>query len=612
MKNARLGLLLIVSSLVVIAMIVALSAARQKEGRLEQIRIQGTGITRSLTAVPLELLLPKAQATSVLHSLLVFYKHSDFAYGIVTSPDSKVLGEVASPGVIPPHAPLPGSTSSLFGEHMVEIPNSKKRAIEFYGPVMQGGNVAAYIRIGYFEPKAMVAGEDLSFLAMLAFPTFLLVPFIYFILKREMKPLRQVEERLERMMSGETEAASVRQIAEELNIPSFAERVSEYLDKSRQRITELEADKAHLLTTNRILTYNSNKLSLLMNCLPDGVLILDPTGKLGFGNAKITPLLGIDEEAITGQPVESWCRDEALSRLLLSYRTQGAQNMRAETIEFHPAQAPGKRIRAASQPLVSATDGIAFGTLIVLRDVTAEHASQQTGHDFVAQVSHELKSPLNVISMYCEMLQNDIGNDMSMQIEATNVIHDATERMGSLVNNLLNISKMETGGLQPRYSRVKVDDLLQDLFSVVFPRAEASGISMELDIAKGIGAVQADKDMLQIAITNLLTNAVKYSEAGGKVTLHATEKEGDIVITVRDTGIGIPADVQSHVFDKFYRAEGADTQKRSGHGLGLYLANEIVRLHHGRITLESEPGQGSAFSVHLRKASIFSQEVNAI
>lgn len=610
MKNHRFGFLLIISSLIVITVVVALSIVRQKESKLEQIRVQGIGVTRSLSMLPLDLLAPKTQSTGVLHSLLVFYKHSDFAYGLITATDGKVLGEVTSPGIIAPQTPIPSATASLFGERTLELAYSGKPVREFYGPVMKDGNVAAFIRIGYFEPHTMLAGKDLSFFALLALPTFLLVPLIYLLIKREMKPLSGVQERLESMLAEKSATQFIQN--PELNISSFAEKISQYVEQSHTRMAELEYDKINLLTTNRLLEYNSNKLNFVLHCFPDGVLILDPAGNINFASVKIKPLFGIEGDAMLNQPVESWCNDEELKNLLLRYRTPGTHSLRPEIIEFTPKHAPEKWIRASAHPLVPPQEGMVFGTLIVLRDITIERLGQQSSHDFVAQVSHELKSPLNVISMYCETLQNHAAGDEALRIEATNVIHDETERMAALVNNLLNISKMETGGLQPHCSRVKVEELLEDIFYNLQSRAEASGVTMAMDVPKGLAAMQVDKDMLRIAINNLLTNAIKYTDAGGRVMLQIVESDTDTVITVRDTGIGIPVEDQPHVFDKFFRAGGSDTRTRSGHGLGLYLANEIVRLHHGRIALESEPGKGSAFSIHIKKSLLLTQEMNVL
>jgi signal transduction histidine kinase len=612
MKSNRLGLLLILSVLAVIATVVALSAMRQKESDIERMRVQGVGMTRSLSMLPLDVLAPKGAGASVLHTLLVFNRNADFAYGAVTAQDGQPLVEVANPGLIVPATPLPAATASLFGERVLDIPYLNKKVREFYGPVMKDGRVTAFLRIAYFEPQVLVAWKDLSFLALLALPTFLLVPLIYLVIRREMRPLGELRQRLHVLHLATEKGRSKESPVEALDVSGFAGTVSRYVDESNRRIGELESEKVNLLTTNRFLEYNSNKMNFVLHCLPDALLILDPAGNINFASAKIKPLIGADIDAILTQPLEAWCKDEALRELLLRYRTSAAQAMRPERVEFQARIAPDKRIRASAQPLVPPQEGMVFGTLLVLRDVTLEQQGQQAGHDFVAQISHELKSPLNNIAMYAETLQQSIGDNPELQIEAANVIHDEAERMAGLVNNMLSISKMETGGLKPHRTRVRLDELLQDIFNHMRPRAEAASVTLEMDIPKGLDAIHADKEMLRIAINNMLTNALKYNEPGGRASLEVVDGDGEIVITVRDNGIGIPEHAQAHVFEKFFRAGESDTQKRSGHGLGLYLTSEIVRLHHGRMSLESAPGQGSAFSIHLKKTVSATQEANML
>jgi signal transduction histidine kinase len=170
---------------------------------------------------------------------------------------------------------------------------------------------------------------------------------------------------------------------------------------------------------------------------------------------------------------------------------------------------------------------MAYGTLVVLRDATREHLARQAGNDFVAHVAHELKSPLNVIGLYGEMLA-DAGADVpAVRVEAINVIQDEVERMNSLVNNLLNVSKLEMGSMRPERHRVKLDDLLRDAWQQARTRAEAKGIRLDLQVSRELAAVSVDKDLFRIALNNLLNNSIKYNPAGGSVVLAADEADMD-------------------------------------------------------------------------------------
>jgi signal transduction histidine kinase len=353
------------------------------------------------------------------------------------------------------------------------------------------------------------------------------------------------------------------------------------------------------MASGRLLEYGSNKMQAVLQCLPDGLLVLDPTGEVTFATGKIEPLLGVTVAEVLSQPVEAWCRDPELRAMLARFRSAGLDTRSQMTIEFNPAGVPDKRLWATAQALLGHSMG--YGTLVVLRDATREHLARQAGNDFVAHVSHELKSPLNVIGMYGEMLADVGADDPAARVEAINVIQDEVERMNSLVNNLLNVSKLEMGSMRPERHRVKLDDLLRDACQQARARAEARDIRLELQVSRELAAVSIDKDMFRIALNNLLNNAIKYNKPGGTVVLAADEGDSDVVIAVRDSGIGMSPEDAAHATEKFYRVRETGPEQRGGHGLGLYLANQIVELHHGRLTIDSELGHGSVFSVHLKK-----------
>jgi signal transduction histidine kinase len=361
----------------------------------------------------------------------------------------------------------------------------------------------------------------------------------------------------------------------------------------------------------RLLEYGSHKMQAVLQCLPDGLLVLDPAGDITFASGKIEPLLGVPVGDVLSQPVDAWCHDPELRAMLARFRGAGGDSRSQATIEFNPVNVPDKRLWATAQSLQGDAKGMRFGALVVLRDATREHLARQAGNDFVAHVAHELKSPLNVIGMYGEMLA-DTGDDETLRVEAVNVIQDEVERMTALVSNLLNVSKLEMGAMRPDRHRVKLDDLLRDAWQHARTRAEAKGIRLELQVPRDIAAVAIDKDLFRIALNNLLGNAIKYNQAGGSVVLAAEEAGSDVVISVRDSGIGMAAQDVARVMEKFYRVAETGENARGGHGLGLYLAKQIVELHHGQLTLESELGHGSTFAIHLTKMPALAEGSNVL
>ena len=596
MKNNRVGILLVAASLLVIALVLGLLVERQRATHDNQVRIQGLGLARSLTALPMATLAPAGGRPSVLLSLLAAHDNPEFAYAAVTGPAGAVVAEVTSPGAIVPKAPAPAGASSLFGERVLGAAGGERGVREFYGPVLEEGAVKGYVRVAFFVTDKFIALNDVSFFAALALCMFALVPLTYFLLKRELAPLGAIGAQLEQLpASGGQPGAGLGDGRE------LSQRLLDYVVRANARIAALEDDSAKAVTGGRLLEYSSNKMNAVMHCMPDGLIILDPAGEVTFANSKIEPLLGVDLAEVLTTPIASWCRDPELRGLLSRYGTESTESGRQLQVEFAPVLVPDKQLWASGQPLVGGNGRIAFGTLVVLRDATREHLAQQAGNEFVAHVSHELKSPLNVIAMYAETLQDARPEEHALRVEALNVIQDEVERMNGLVNNLLNVSKLEMGSMTPERHRIKLDELLRDVYQHALPRADSKNMQMDLRVPRELAAVSVDKDLFSIALNNLLTNAIKYNEPGGAVALIASEEEHEIVITVKDSGIGIAAADQQHVFDKFYRVRESGSSVRGGHGLGLYLTAQIVELHHGRVTLRSAPGEGSEFSIHLKK-----------
>ena len=226
---------------------------------------------------------------------------------------------------------------------------------------------------------------------------------------------------------------------------------------------------------------------------------------------------------------------------------------------------------------------------------------QRQQGEFVAHVAHELKTPLNTLSLCSEVLLDDDGGDPQGQVEAANTIRDEVERLAGLIDNLLSITKIELGEISIERQRLRLHDFLEDAFQVASRSDKASDLTFELDLRPDLCSIMADKELLRIAINNLLTNAVKYSKPGGVISMSCEETEQTVRIAVRDDGIGIEEDEQDKIFQRFYRTEDAEVRKRVGHGLGLSLALDIVQLHNGTLNVTSKPNEGSEFVIEIWK-----------
>ncbi len=274
----------------------------------------------------------------------------------------------------------------------------------------------------------------------------------------------------------------------------------------------------------------------------------------------------------------------------------------SETVRLDVGREKRRGLLIKAYPLFSPTDSTdIYGTLIVFRDTTKESAIQRQQGEFVANVAHELKTPLNTLALYTEALLDDDADDSQGRIDAANIMHDEVERLAGLIDNLLIITKIEMGEMSVERERLRLHDFLKDTFTVASRGDKARELKFELDLPPDLSSIMADKDLLRIAVNNLLTNAVKYSRPGGVVSMVCEETEQTVRILVQDNGIGINADEQDRIFDRFYRSDDAEARKRSGHGLGLSLARDIVQLHHGTLSVTSTPNEGSEFTIEIWK-----------
>jgi signal transduction histidine kinase len=236
--------------------------------------------------------------------------------------------------------------------------------------------------------------------------------------------------------------------------------------------------------------------------------------------------------------------------------------------------------------------GELIGRIYVVREITAEHEAARLKSELVATVSHELRTPLAGVIGFAELLLRDDLDDSTRRRYAETIEGEAW-RLTALVDDFLDLQRLESGNHRLAHEPFDLSELLRsevDLFS-----AQSADHHLELVCAEEPLAVVGDRDRVGQVISNLLSNAIKYSPAGGAVTITAARHEDSLRVSVGDTGIGIPADQQGQVFDRFFRVDSSDTRKIGGTGLGLALCQDIVAAHGGRMGFESTEGAGSRF-----------------
>jgi signal transduction histidine kinase len=596
MKSERFGLVMVAASAIVVGMIVALLYSQQSRLYREKVRTQGVALTRALSAAKLPQLIAASGEKNFVSTLASVQGSDAFAYATVVTKSGDKLFELTSPGSIVPVASMPSEPASWFGEHPLVSPGDGRKIREFFGPVLERGDLAGFVRLGYYETPRGVPTGDISYVALMALPIFLLTALSYFMIRREVRPLARLADKLQD--AGKAYGIETGFWAG-MDLRDLVHRFDEFMRMVQARIREIDRQYVEAQTSSRLLSYKHEKVQAVLDAIPDAVLVMDDAGLPTFANPKLGTLLGLSPEALIGQPPEKWCPHAEVLALLTRFGHLDALAVHAAAIEYCPQEQPDRRISVSAYPLFSPRDrSRVFGMLVVFRDISKEYLARQAGAEFVAQVSHELKTPLTTITMFSELLLGYAKLPDKDRVEAVNTIHSEVERATYLINNLLNISRLETGTLPIERQRVKVQELLQDIVDRMRKGARTRQVEIELKVPPDAGSARLDKDLFRIAIDNLLNNAVKYSRPGGRVVVKAEKlSDNQMKISVRDKGIGISPEDCEKVFEKYYRGGSKEVTSRSGHGLGLYLAKRIVELHHGTISVQSELGKGTEFSI---------------
>lgn len=230
-------------------------------------------------------------------------------------------------------------------------------------------------------------------------------------------------------------------------------------------------------------------------------------------------------------------------------------------------------------------------------------SSQRSQRDFVANVSHELKTPLTSIQGFAQAILDGTANTPETRRQAAEVIYAESGRMHRMALDLLDLARLEAGIADLKMSPVDMGALLNRVIEKFVPMASSAGVKLKLDLSGGPLTFMGDGDRLAQVFTNLVDNALKFTPPGGLVTLRAAQDKGEIMVSVSDTGKGIPADALPHIFDRFYQADSSRASRagggKPGAGLGLAIVQELVNAHGGRISVRSTEGRGAAFIVHL-------------
>lgn len=354
------------------------------------------------------------------------------------------------------------------------------------------------------------------------------------------------------------------------------------LDSLRELETSIDALRQDKLRAETVL---SN--------MADGIIAVDSDLRVTLLNSAAATILDDRDHRILRKRLEDLELHPEITRLA------------ADCVAFRKAQSseirlPGlaeKTISILATPVRTSRAG-GDSAVIILRDLSDLRRHEKSQKEFVGNVSHELRTPITAVKVTTEALLAGAKNDEALLDRFLNSIASEADRLSALINDLLELAKRDSGISRTDRTTVSVADLVERAVKVVIPQARQNEVTLEVDVPRGLSGYCDEMQMIQV-VRNLVDNAVKYTPAGGRVDVSARSLGGDLVIEVRDTGIGIPQGEIDRVFERFYRVDKARSRQLGGTGLGLAIVKEIVDAHGGRISVKAELGKGSEFSVVL-------------
>ncbi len=340
--------------------------------------------------------------------------------------------------------------------------------------------------------------------------------------------------------------------------------------------------------TIRTLTEERNLSSAILGSMVEGVAVVNGAERLLFANQSFAGILGLDMPPKSGSALVEVVRQtemiEAVRQVLA-----GEPRVEAEIVTGTLRQ----HFFAATVAAVRAGD--TSGAVVVLHDITELRKLERVRRDFVANVSHEFKTPLTAIQGFAETLLAGAIDDPQNRERFLGIILEHSHRLARLTDDLLKLSKMDADRLEVEIRRVSVSELIESCLETAQHRAAEKDIHVSVSLPGDLPDIAGDRRRLAEILQNLLDNAIQYTLPGGRIILRAEVRDADVIFTVADTGIGIPKVDQSRIFERFYRVDAARSREAGGTGLGLAIAKHLVEVHGGRIWVHSEIGQGSEF-----------------
>lgn len=447
-------------------------------------------------------------------------------------------------------------------------------------PIKDLAGTQGYLRLA--RPLSEIK-HSINELILIMLQTFILIGFLSFLMSfifasRFVSPIQEMIRHTRNLEKGERFGRLFIDSKDEMG--QLARSINYIVNELEEKVNLANEEKS--------------KLEAVLASMTDGVLILDKDDKIESLNAACESIMDVQHSDIIG------------NTLLEAFRNVDLQNAIDRFKEAKPSKPQEVSLDIEGTIMldvhISPVQGLPDDqkkTMIVFRDVTRLKKLEKVRSDFVANVTHEIKTPLTAILGFVETLREDALEDKTTALKFLQTIDEHARRLDRLVNDLLVISAIELGEKKLTFEAVSVKGIIESIVPLIEFGVKEKGITIEKDIADGLNPVKGDRDSLGQILLNVLDNAVKFTPEGGTISITASSVDENVAIRVEDTGIGIPKNEIPRLGERFYRVDKMRSRKMGGTGLGLSIVKHLMDAHKGKVKIQSQLGKGTAVTLLL-------------
>ncbi len=446
-------------------------------------------------------------------------------------------------------------------------------------PKREGPEIRGYIRLARPLVEVRQSARNINILILQSFLIVgvlsLLIAFVF--TSRLVSPIQEMEQFTKRLRGGEDPGSLMIGSSDETG--RLARNINYMVAELKERIRLADEEKG--------------KLESVFSSMEDGILVLDTEGRIETTNDTAQRIFNLSFEEIVGKtPIETF-RNIHLQQALDHFKKTGMTLSREIVL--------GEQDLTVLDVTLSSVQGLAPGeekTMIVLRDVTRLKRLERVRADFVANVTHEIKTPLTAILGFIETLREGAIDEKETAKGFLETIQKHAERLNRLVDDLLVISDAELGEMSFLFESVSLEGIVENVLPVIEPGASKKGIHIENDMPGDLPPIRGDRDRLHQIVLNVLDNAVKFTPEAGTISIQGIDgKDGTVSVKITDTGVGIPKVEIPRLGERFYRVDKTRSRELGGTGLGLSIVKHLMTAHGGRMEIESQLGKGTTVSL---------------